>query len=66
MIIDFNAYLGNWPFRRLRYNSPRGLIELMKKSGIDKAVVSSSSILYRNVHEGNLELIEAIKPFSTD
>ncbi|HIE14424.1 TPA: metal-dependent hydrolase [Candidatus Bathyarchaeota archaeon] len=60
MIIDFNAYLGGWPFRRLRYNTPESLITLMDKAGIDCAVVSSSSILYRNAHEGNLELAEQI------
>jgi len=62
MILDVNAYLGHWPFRRLRYNTPEGLIKLMKKAKIDLAVVSSaSSVLYRNCQEGNLELHEEIR-----
>lgn len=63
MIIDVNAYLGRWPFRRLRYNTPKGLVRLMDRAGISLAVVSSSSVLYRNSHEGNLELAEEIKPY---
>ncbi len=62
MILDVNAYLGPWPFRRLRYNTPEGLTKLMEKAKIDLAVVSSaSSVLYRNCQEGNLELHEAIR-----
>ena len=62
MILDINAYLGHWPFRRLRYDTPEGLTKLMEKAKIDLAVVSSaSSVLYRNCHEGNVELHEAIR-----
>ena len=63
MIIDVNAYLGMWPFRRLRYNTPEGLLRLMDRAKISSAVVSSSSVLYRNSHEGNLELAEEIEPY---
>lgn len=62
MILDVNTYLGPWPFRRLRHNTPEGLIRLMDKAKIGLAVVSSaSSVLYRNCQEGNLELHEAIR-----
>jgi predicted TIM-barrel fold metal-dependent hydrolase len=61
MILDINAYLGHWPFRRLRYNTSESLMKLMEKAKIDLAVVSSaSSVLYRNCQEGNLELHEEI------
>ncbi|MFW6155790.1 MAG: amidohydrolase family protein [Armatimonadota bacterium] len=61
MIIDMNAYLGHWPFRRLRQNDADGLLALMDRAGIDKACVSSASaIFYRNCHAGNEELAEEI------
>jgi uncharacterized protein len=61
MIVDSNAYLGHWAFRRLRYNTGEGLLELMDRVGIDRACVSSASaIMYRNSHVGNEELLEEI------
>jgi predicted TIM-barrel fold metal-dependent hydrolase len=62
MIIDSNAYLGHWPFRRLRYNTGAGLVQLMDRAGIDRACVSSASaIMYKNSHAGNGELAEEIE-----
>lgn len=62
MIIDSNAYLGHWAFRRLRYNTGDGLLRLMDRVGIDKACVSSASaIMYKNSHAGNEELREEIE-----
>ncbi|MGC9318940.1 MAG: amidohydrolase family protein [Armatimonadota bacterium] len=61
MIIDLNAYLGHWPFRRLRHNDAEGLLALMDRSGIDMACVSSASaIFYKNSQAGNEELAEDI------
>ncbi len=57
MIIDLHAHLGHYPFRRLRHHTAPGLLGLMDRSGIDKAVVSSlNAVFYRNVHEGNRDL----------
>jgi len=62
MIIDVNAYLGHFAFRRLRYNTATSLLTLMDAKGIDKAVVSSAAaITYRNTHAGNEELAEEVK-----
>jgi len=59
LIIDSNAYIGHWPFRRLRYNTADGIIELMDRCGIDKAVVGSiNSVFYKNYQAGNEELVE--------
>ncbi len=56
MILDVNAYLGHFAFRRLRHNNAAGLLALMDRSRIDRAVVSSaSSIAYRNPQAGNEE-----------
>ncbi len=60
-LIDTNAYLGHWAARRLRHNTPEGLLRLMDRAGIEQAWVSSASaIMYRNCHAGNEELHEAL------
>jgi hypothetical protein len=61
-MIDVNAYLGPFAFRRLRHNTPAGLLALMDRAGIAQAFVSSAAaITYRNAHAGNEELAEAIQ-----
>ena len=62
MIIDVNAYLGHFAFRRLRRNTAASLLALMDAKKIDKAVVSSASaITYRNAQAGNEELAEQVR-----
>ncbi len=62
MIIDVNAYLGHFAFRRLRHNTAASLLSLMDAKKIDKAVVSSAAaITYRNAQAGNEELAEEVK-----
>jgi predicted TIM-barrel fold metal-dependent hydrolase len=61
MIVDINAYLGHFAFRRLRHNTPESLLALMDSKGIDKAVVSSvGAIAYRNPQAGNEEMAAEI------
>jgi uncharacterized protein len=58
MIVDVNAYLGHFAFRRLRHNTGDSLLALMDSREIDRAVVSSASaITYRNPQAGNEELV---------
>jgi len=65
MIVDVNAYLGHFAFRRLRYSTAASLLELMDSKAIDKAVVSSASaITYRNAHAGNEEIAEEVRGHS--
>jgi uncharacterized protein len=65
MIVDVNAYLGHFAFRRLRHNTAVSLLELMDAKRIDKAVVSSAAaITYRNAQAGNEELAEEIRGHS--
>lgn len=62
MIIDVNAYLGHFAFRRLRNNTATLLLKLMDARKIDRAMVSSASaITYRNPQQGNEELDAEIK-----
>ncbi len=63
-LIDIHAHIGHWPFRKLCHNTPEGVIALAKRFGIDKALVSNlECVLYRDVHDGNLDLWERIRPF---
>jgi predicted TIM-barrel fold metal-dependent hydrolase len=63
MIIDVNAYLGHYAFRRLRHNTAGALLRLMDAKKIDRAMVSSASaITYRNPQSGNEELDAEVKP----
>jgi predicted TIM-barrel fold metal-dependent hydrolase len=62
MIVDVNAYLGHYAFRRLQHNTPNALLRLMDSKGIDRAVVSSlAAITYRNAQSGNEELVAAVE-----
>jgi predicted TIM-barrel fold metal-dependent hydrolase len=62
MMIDVNAYLGHFAFRRLRHNTADSLLALMDAKKIDKAVVSSAAaITYRNAQAGNEEVAEETK-----
>lgn len=65
MIIDFNSYLGHWPFRRLCARTACEILRQMDNNGIDVAVVSSlNSVLYTDPHDGNIELIEEVSRHS--
>lgn len=65
MLIDVNAHLGHYPFRRLNHRTAAELVALMDANGVDRAVVSSlHSIFYRDAHRGNEELYEETKPFA--
>jgi predicted TIM-barrel fold metal-dependent hydrolase len=64
MIIDFNSYLGQWPFRRLCARTAREALRQMDRNGVDVAVVSSlNSVLYNDPHEGNLELAGEVERY---
>ncbi|NLC45413.1 MAG: metal-dependent hydrolase, partial [Clostridiales bacterium] len=64
MLIDVNTYIGNYPFRPIRNNSAKELLELLDDHNIDKACVSSiSGVYYRDVMKGNYELLEDIAPY---
>lgn len=61
-MIDVNAYLGHFAFRRLHHNTASALLRLMDSRGIERAVVSSAaSITYRNAQSGNEEVAAEVK-----
>lgn len=64
MIIDINAWLGVWPFRALRDNTPETLAARLDSCGIQKAAVSPiEAVFHRNVQLANEKLVEDIEPF---
>ena len=46
MIVDVNAFLGPWPFRRLTYSGVEGIERLMERSGVSHALVSPLESLF--------------------
>ena len=64
MIFDANTHIGHWPFRRLHTSTADGLLRLLDNAGIEKAAVSHThAVFYRDPHEANAELFEALKPY---
>ena len=62
MLLDINAYIGHWPFRRLRGNTLDSMLLRMNKYGVDKAVVANiNGIFYKDTHSANEELYTAIQ-----
>ncbi|OGG45736.1 MAG: hypothetical protein A3F84_18485 [Candidatus Handelsmanbacteria bacterium RIFCSPLOWO2_12_FULL_64_10] len=63
MLIDVNAWLGVWPFRSLKDNTPEALVARLDRSGIDIAAVSLiEAIFHRNVQPANEKLAKAVQP----
>jgi predicted TIM-barrel fold metal-dependent hydrolase len=62
MVFDCNAFLGEWPFRRLAYNTADGLLRLMDKGGVRKAAVSSLfALFYKDCAVANRHLQEELR-----
>jgi predicted TIM-barrel fold metal-dependent hydrolase len=62
MIVDTNAYVGHWPFRQLRGNTCRELLQRMDEYGVDLSLVSNlNGIFYRNTQSANEELDRELK-----
>ncbi len=62
-LLDANAWLGHYPFRAVPDSTADGLLRLMDRHGIERAVVSSlHSVFYRDAHTGNEELAQWVRP----
>ncbi|WP_236973676.1 amidohydrolase family protein [Membranihabitans maritimus] len=62
MLIDSNAYIGHWPFRKFEDNNPEALLNRMNEFGTDLSVVSNlNGIFYKNTQNANEELQEVIR-----
>jgi hypothetical protein len=61
MTFDCNASLGNYALRQLRHNTADGLLALMDRKRIDRALVGSAeAITLLDAHSGNEMLSRAI------
>ena len=62
MLIDINAHLGHWPFKKLRNNTCAGLLKNMNKFGVDLSVISNlNGVFYKDTQEANEELFDEIR-----
>jgi predicted TIM-barrel fold metal-dependent hydrolase len=62
MFLDINAYVGHWPFKKLKYNTCAGMLERMNRFGVDMAVISNlNGAFYKNTQSANEELFTEIK-----
>jgi predicted TIM-barrel fold metal-dependent hydrolase len=61
-VIDANVLLGRWPFMPLEYDTIDGVLTLMDRAGIDRALVTSlNSVFYLDYKIGNRETGDACK-----
>ena len=62
MLIDINANVGHWPFRKMRHNTCEALSERMDKFGVDVSVISNmNGIFYKDTQAANRELFNEIQ-----
>lgn len=60
--MDFNGFVGNWPFFRIRNNTVEKLAALHRRCGIEGGFVSSlEAIFYQDPWEAELELARQLK-----
>jgi predicted TIM-barrel fold metal-dependent hydrolase len=60
---DVNAWLGEWPFRSLRDNTPEALIARLERAGIGSAAVSQiEGMFHRHPQPANEKLAAAVAP----
>lgn len=64
MIFDVNAWVGVWPFRSLRDNTPDTLIARLDRAGVDRAAVSQlEAVFHRNPQPANEKLAHAASKY---
>jgi predicted TIM-barrel fold metal-dependent hydrolase len=61
MLLDINAYVGHWPFKKLQYNTCSTLLDRMNKFGVEKSVINNlNGIFYKNTQSANEELFDEL------
>ena len=61
-MIDYNCYVGKWPFHKLTRYTFEQLVGIHKQNGIEYGYVSSiDSIFYNDFYESEKELYETVK-----
>lgn len=63
-VIDSNCFLGNWPTRRLRTTSAKGLAGLAEENGVDLCLVSPLDAIFHKDHiSANERLADDLRKF---
>lgn len=63
--VDAHTYVGHWPFSALGCNDAAGLIRVLDRNRIDRALTAPiQGLLYRDVMPANSELLRQIKPYA--
>lgn len=61
-MIDGNAYIGHWPFRRRKYGTCEALLGRMNEFGVELSVISAlEGVFYKNPQTTNRELYEQLQ-----
>jgi len=61
LIIDVNAYMGLWPYWKVKTTTPEALVEVARKVGVDRLVVTSNRGIFYDCQEGNEETADAVQ-----
>jgi predicted TIM-barrel fold metal-dependent hydrolase len=61
MIVDINAYYGNWPYWPLRNGDIESMLSKMDRYGIEKAFLSSLRSVFVDPAAGNREILEVVE-----
>jgi len=62
MLIDINAHVGHWPFKRLQHNTCETLLKVMNRYGVNMSVVSNlNGVFYKDTQAANEELFDEIR-----
>ena len=63
MIVDVSAFVGRWPFRRLRHAGVQGIRALMDRTGTQIALTTPlHAVFYRDCLEAVVEMCEEVRP----
>ena len=61
-VIDVNAYIGDWPFRRLRQRTPAAVRRALECAGFTRALVSPLAAIFRQeCASANSEMIRGVR-----
>lgn len=63
-MLDYNCFVGSWPFRKIRHGTFSDLRRLHAENGIEGGFVSSSdAIFYNDPYEGDMDLARELSGF---
>jgi predicted TIM-barrel fold metal-dependent hydrolase len=63
MIIDINAFIGNWPYWPVRATTAQDLVAELSGWHIDRAAICSTRSLFVNWEDGNRETEAAVRKY---